>query len=110
MKTELFRDFRRRLYHGCMSVINEPIKVYMVCWDIIRCCDHHFRRAIYGLGPHIMDYPEQSSAAGTVYGWCVTFVHLTPKFICTPTNYPSAAMLTPSTSTICQQNSECKNN
>ena len=46
-------------------------------WDIVRCSDYHFRRAIYGLGPHIADYPEQSVAAGTVYGWCVTSVYST---------------------------------
>ena len=43
-------------------------------WDVVRCSDHHFRRAIYGLGPYIADYPEQSATAGTVYNWCVTFV------------------------------------
>ncbi|KAF9643008.1 hypothetical protein BDM02DRAFT_3078258, partial [Thelephora ganbajun] len=32
----------------------------------------HVPSAIYGLGPYIADYPEQSVAAGTVYGWCVT--------------------------------------
>ena len=43
-------------------------------WDVVRCADHHFRRVIYGLGPYIADYPEQTVAAGTVYGWCVTLV------------------------------------
>jgi len=43
-------------------------------WDVVRCSDHHFRRAIYGLGPYIADYPEQTVAAGTVYNWCVTSV------------------------------------
>lgn len=74
MKSDLFRDFRRRLFHGSLVVINNPLKPYMTKWDIVRCADHHFRRAIYGIGPHIADYPEQSSAAGTVYGWCVTSV------------------------------------
>ena len=46
----------------------------MLKWDVVRCCDHHFRRAIYGLGPYIADYPEQAVAAGTVYNWCVTYV------------------------------------
>src|ERR1700742_4017859 len=44
-------------------------------WDVVRCSDHHFRRAIYGLGPYIADYPEQTASAGIVYGWCVTLVH-----------------------------------
>jgi hypothetical protein len=49
----------------------------MKTWDLVRCSDHYFRRAIYGLGPHIADYPEQSVAAGVVYGWCFTSVHST---------------------------------
>ena len=75
MKDEVFRDFRRRLFHGCLTVVNTPVKRYMLTWDVVRCSDHHFRRAIYGLGPHIADYPEQLVAAGTVYGWCVTSVY-----------------------------------
>ena len=55
--------------------MNDTIKPYMTTWDLIRCANLHFRRAIYGLGPYIADYPEQSTAAGTVYGWCVTSVY-----------------------------------
>jgi len=77
MKDENFRDFRRRLFHGCLTVINTTIKPYTQRWDLVRCSDHHFRRAIYSLGPHIADYPEQSVAAGTVYGWCVTYIRST---------------------------------
>ena len=53
-------------------VINKPLEPFMCEWDIIQCPDHHFRRAIYGLGPYIADYPEQSAASGVVYNWCVT--------------------------------------
>ncbi|KAF9642903.1 hypothetical protein BDM02DRAFT_3192497, partial [Thelephora ganbajun] len=70
MKDKIFRDFRRRLFHGSLTVINNTIKPYMQRWDLIRCPDHHFCQAIYGLGPYIADYPEQSVAAGTVYGCC----------------------------------------
>ncbi|KAF9645830.1 hypothetical protein BDM02DRAFT_3130787 [Thelephora ganbajun] len=70
MKDEIFRDFHCRLFHGSLMVINDTIKPYMQRWDLIRCPDHHFCRAIYGLGPYIADYPEQSVAAGTVYGCC----------------------------------------
>ena len=69
---EVFRDFRRRLFHGCLTVIHKPLEPFMQNWDLVRCADHHFRRAIYGLGPYIGDYPEQSATAGVVYGWCVT--------------------------------------
>jgi len=43
-------------------------------WDVVQCSNHHFRWVIYGLGPYIADYPEQTAAAGTVYNWCVTLV------------------------------------
>lgn len=73
-QTDTFRDFRRRLFHGCLSMILEPLKSFMHEWDIVQCSDHHFRRAIYGIGPYIADYPEQTTAAGTIYNWCVTYV------------------------------------
>lgn len=40
--------------------------------DIVQCPDRYFRRAIYGLGPHIADYPEQVALAWILYGWCPT--------------------------------------
>lgn len=99
MKDENFRDFRRRLFHGCLTVINDTVKPYMKRWDLVRCSDHHFRRAIYGLGPHIADYPEQSVAAGTVYGWCVTFVYSSDaRNARMLTSSPLAVTLTPQTS------------
>jgi hypothetical protein len=64
-----FRDFRRQLFHGSLTVIHKPLERFMHDWDVIWCSDHHFRRAIYGLGPYIADYPEQTAAAGTVYNW-----------------------------------------
>jgi hypothetical protein len=73
-KCKLFCDFRRRLFHGCLVVMSDSLKPYMTGWDVVRCPDRHFRRAIYGFGPYIADYPEQSATAGTVYGWCVTSV------------------------------------
>ena len=75
---ETFRDFRRRLLHGCLTVTLDTLKPYMDNWDVIRCPDHHFRHAIYGLGPYIADYPKQSAVSGTVYNWCVTSVWLSP--------------------------------
>jgi hypothetical protein len=42
--------------------------------DILKCPDGHFRRAIYGLGPYIADYPEQALLAAIVSGWCVRYV------------------------------------
>ena len=77
MKDENFRDFRHRLFHGCLTVINTTIRPYMQRWDLIQCSDYHFQWTIYGLSPHIADYPKQSVAVGIVYGWCVTYIFLT---------------------------------
>jgi hypothetical protein len=71
-----FRDFRRRLFHGCLKKILQKLKRYMTKWDLVRCSDNHFRRAIYGVGPYIADYPEQVLVAGIVNGWCPAYVFL----------------------------------
>lgn len=42
--------------------------------EVVRCSDGHFRRAIYGLGPFIADYPEQALLACIVQGWCPRYV------------------------------------
>jgi len=67
---ETFCDFRWRLFHGCLAAILKSVEPFMCDWDVVRCSDHHFRRAIYGIGPYIADYPEQTAASGVVYGWC----------------------------------------
>lgn len=78
---ENFRDFRRRLFHGSITMIHKPLEPFMHEWDVIQCSDHHFRRAIYGIGPHIADYPEQTAAAGIVYGWCVMLVYFSIMWV-----------------------------
>lgn len=47
--------------------------------DLIKCADGHYRKAIYGLGPYIADYPEQVLLAGIVSGWCVRCIHFPPS-------------------------------
>lgn len=42
--------------------------------EVIRCPDGYFRRAIYGLGPYIADYPEQVWLAAVVNDWCPKYV------------------------------------
>jgi hypothetical protein len=42
--------------------------------EITLCSDGHYRRAIYGLGPYIADYPEQALLAGVVQNWCPKYV------------------------------------
>jgi hypothetical protein len=65
-----FRKFRRQLFHSSLSAILQPLKPGMTKPEAIRCADGHFRRAIYGLGPYIADYPEQALLACIVQGWC----------------------------------------
>jgi hypothetical protein len=42
--------------------------------EIIKCPDGHFRKAVYGLGPYIADYPEQVWLSAIVQGWCPKYV------------------------------------
>jgi hypothetical protein len=69
-QTLAFRQFRKRLYHAQMETIFSPLREYMRKYDLTRFPDGHYRRAIYGIGPFIADYPEQVLLAGVVQGWC----------------------------------------
>ena len=69
----VYQKFRRQLYHACLSRIF-PLKAGMTVPEIIKCPDGHFRRAVYGLGPYIADYPEQVWLSGIVQGWCPKYV------------------------------------
>lgn len=42
----------------------------MEAYKVVRCADSHFRRAVFGLGPYIADYPEQVWLTGIVSNWC----------------------------------------
>jgi hypothetical protein len=65
-----FRKFRRQLFHSSLSIILQNFKPGMTVPEVVRCSDGHFRRAIYGLGPYIADYPEQVLLTCVVQGWC----------------------------------------
>ncbi|TRM64435.1 hypothetical protein BD626DRAFT_430192 [Schizophyllum amplum] len=65
-----FRLFRQQLFHSSLSAVLQPLKEGMTRPQVVRCCDGHWRRAIYGLGPYIADYPEQVLLSGIVQGWC----------------------------------------
>lgn len=69
-KDAKFRHFRRQLFHSSLAKLLESLAPGMSTPEIVRCPDSHYRRAIYGLGPYIADYPEQSLLACTVQGWC----------------------------------------
>ncbi|KAJ6576363.1 hypothetical protein B0H10DRAFT_2345165 [Mycena sp. CBHHK59/15] len=65
-----FRTFRRNLFHGSLAHILQSLKPGMTVPEVTLFADGHYRRAIYGLGPYIADYPEQVLLACVVQGWC----------------------------------------
>jgi hypothetical protein len=67
---DAYRNFQRQLLHTSLAKILDSLKPGMTTPEVVRCPDGHFRRAIYGLGPYIADYPEQCLLACTVQGWC----------------------------------------
>lgn len=66
----VFQKFCRQLYHASLARVWAPLKEGMTHPEVVLCPDGHFRRAIYGLGPYIADYPEQVWLAAVVQGWC----------------------------------------
>ena len=58
------------MYHACLAQIFEPLRSGMTTPEVVKCPDGHFRRAVYGLGPYIADYPEQVWLAAIVQGRC----------------------------------------
>ncbi|KAF6759278.1 hypothetical protein DFP72DRAFT_1031991 [Ephemerocybe angulata] len=69
-KTPAYQKFVRQLYHACLACVFRPLKAGMTSPDIVQCPDGHFRRAYYGLGPYIADYPEQVWLSCIVQNWC----------------------------------------
>jgi hypothetical protein len=65
-----FRKFRRQLLHSSLAKMLESLKPGMNTPEVVRCPDAHFRRAVYGIGPYIGDYPEQALLACIVQNWC----------------------------------------
>ncbi|KAJ6630166.1 hypothetical protein B0H10DRAFT_2362304 [Mycena sp. CBHHK59/15] len=68
--TQEFRTFRRNLFHGSLREILKSLRPGATVPEVVRFADGHYRRAIYGLGPYIADYPEQVLLACIVQGWC----------------------------------------
>ncbi|KAF7299911.1 hypothetical protein HMN09_00998700 [Mycena chlorophos] len=69
-KSNDFRKFRRQLFHSSIRRVLDSLKQHMTKPKITRCADRHFRRAIYGIGPDISDYPEQCLITCVVQGYC----------------------------------------
>jgi hypothetical protein len=69
-----FRRFRRQLFHTSLAHILSTLRPGMTTPEVVWCADGHFRRAVYGLGPYIADYPEQVLIACIVQNWCPRYV------------------------------------
>ncbi|KAJ6461298.1 hypothetical protein DFH09DRAFT_1242982 [Mycena vulgaris] len=69
-RSDAYQRFVRQLYHACLARVFEPLKAGMTTPEVVKCPDGHYRRAIYGLGPYIADYPEQVWLAAIVQNWC----------------------------------------
>ncbi|KAF7299534.1 hypothetical protein MIND_00903800 [Mycena indigotica] len=65
-----FRKFRRQLFHSSIAYIMSDLKPHMKTPKVTRCCDRHFRRAIYDFCANISDYPEQVLYTCIVQGRC----------------------------------------
>ena len=70
--TEEFQNFKRDLTHQSIATILLPLKPFMTIPDVVQCPDGYFCHAIYGLGPHISNYPEQMGLTWLLLGWCPT--------------------------------------
>jgi hypothetical protein len=58
-----FRKFQRQFFHSSLAKILESLKDGMTVPEVVHFPDGHFRKVIYGLGPYIVDYPEQALLA-----------------------------------------------
>jgi hypothetical protein len=63
----------------CLACVFAPLKIGMTSPDVVHCPDGYFCRAIYSLGPYIVDYLGQVWLAGIVQGWCPKYVHYSDK-------------------------------
>ena len=70
-----YHRFCHQLLHTSLQKILEPVRQYMTAPKIVCCPDGHYHRAIFSLGPYIVDYPEQCLLSSIVQGWC-------PRYVC----------------------------
>ncbi len=68
--TAPYRKFTRQLIHSSLRHILQALAPGMTVPEVVKCSDGHFRKAVFGLGPYIADYPEQCLLACVVQGWC----------------------------------------
>ncbi|ESK82484.1 hypothetical protein Moror_8528 [Moniliophthora roreri MCA 2997] len=69
-KDKQFLKFHYQLFHSSIAAIFQSLEPAMNTPIIVKCLDRHFCRAVFGLGPYIADYPEQTLLSCVVQGWC----------------------------------------
>jgi hypothetical protein len=42
--------------------------------EVVHCLDGHYQHTVYGLGPYIVNYPEQALLACIIQEWCLKCV------------------------------------
>ena len=65
-----FCTFHHHLFHSSLTAALETMHPAMLKPEVTLCADGYYRRAIYGIGQYIADYPEQALLACIVQGWC----------------------------------------
>lgn len=79
--TNEYRKFRCQLLHSSLERIFKSLDHAMKNPICVKCPDGKYRRAIFGFGPYIADYPEQCQLASVVQGWCTKFVGFFSSFL-----------------------------
>ncbi|KAF9010818.1 hypothetical protein BDQ17DRAFT_1387964 [Cyathus striatus] len=92
-KSKAFKTFIRQLFHACLVKIFSPLEPGMTTPELILCPDGCFRRAFYGLGPYIADYPEQVWLSGIIQNWCPK-CDAHPHFLDAPGSRPRSHEMT----------------
>ena len=65
-----FHQFQQKLFHISLSYTLQSLQPGEVTPEVFQCPDGHFQRIIWGIGPYIIDYPEQVLLACVVKNWC----------------------------------------
>lgn len=76
-----FHHFHCQLFHSLIVAVLDLLKPHMTTPVVTLCPDEHFWHVVYGLGPYIVDYPEQVLLTCVVQGLLVSMVSQ-PHFPC----------------------------
>ena len=69
-----FRKFCHQVLHSSLACVLQTLKPGMTKPEVRSCPNGHFWYIIYGLGPYIVDYPEQVFLTCCITGWCIKYI------------------------------------